>query len=500
LEGEQTVSFTFLEWLSESCQAAEKPKKSKSRKAKTTSSTIFANVDSAESILREFSEELPDCSQKSGVQLGGDASDMTIFRVFGGTEKIDCPKSLDDLDDINRFLESVFERNETNFLETWLIENFSQPTLTSKKKRKRMEETISKVSWNELAFMLLQSFSKLERKAEGLGSCILKWVPKLSISSGSPKLWKLLFSVGQKPSFMWRSLVARCFQSWSRPHVSQCRSWILSHGKEEDLELDVIVRFLVHSSSLSAIHVESFVGAPLEQEDAGWGRSEELAISASNFALDCLVTSDDGSIEDRLCSRDDPPDCIILLLLIARRGRKQLQYVCQAVVERMGKGDEKTRAILLAVILRLYAYFPQSMNLGVAILRSVLKEAVEAYASDWLAWRSPLDDQFQDMIDSVIANCAPPMLVQALSEGSKKHPLLILRKLGNMEQALEMDGTVCERSVANDKRGVLYGQWVNDPLPAKVDGRLIKLTVKHWGFNFTENIWVAFLDMISTGE
>jgi hypothetical protein len=111
-----------------------------------------------------------------------------------------------------------------------------------------------------------------------------------------------------------------------------------------------------------------------------------------------------------------------------------------------------------------------------------------------------LDDEFQDVINSLIGNGAPPRMVQALAEGSKKHPLLLLRKLGTIEEALEADATVCELSVANEKRGVLYGQSLSGPIAAKVEGRLIKVTVKHWGFNFTENIWISFLDIISLGE
>ena len=494
LGGEEIVSLTFLEWLSESCKIAERPKKSKSKKMKPS------NLERVESILDDFSGGVLEVSMRPDVVLDGDASDMTVFRMFGGTEEICRPKSLGDINDINRFFEIAFERNETIYLETWLTKNYSQPVLSGKKKRKREEETTAKTSEGELAFMLLKAFVDIEQTSKGHESCILKWVPKLSISSGSPKFWKLLFSTGQEPSTTWRSLVARCCQTWSHPHISQCRSWILSHGKEEDLELDAIVRFLVQSSSLGVVSVESFVTIPLDQIDRAWGRSEDMVVSATKFALDCLVAAKSSNIKDRLCSRHGPPDCIVLLLLIAGLGRKQLQCVSQAVVERISKADEETRVILLAVILRLYAFFPQSMNLGVAILRSVLKEAVEAYSSDWLSWRSPLDDEFQDMLDSVVTNGAPVKLVLALAEGSKKHPLLMLRKLGKMGQVLERDGAVCERSSADEKRGIVYGQSLNDLLPAKVQGKLIKLTVKHWGFNFTESIWVAFLDIISTGE
>jgi hypothetical protein len=499
LEGEDIISFTFLEWLSESCRLAEKPRKSKPKKEKAPSSTLFSSIKSAESILQTLAEQPLDSAQKSCTRLDGDASNMTKFRVLSVAQQIPRPQSCNDAKDICRFLQSTFEMNETKPLDLWLEENFGQPTVTKKRKWKGTYDTVPELIGESLPFLLLKSFSELERKTEGLGACIVKWVPKLSISTGSPELWKLLFADGQKPSFMWSNLISRCCQTWTHSHMSLCRAWVLSQGKE-DLDLDKVVRFLVHSSSLGAIHVESFVEAPLTEEDAAWGKSEDMVKRASKLAIDCLVASEDKSLEERLCGRNDPPDSIVLLLLIARWGRKQLQCLSQTIVERMVQEDGKSRDSLLAVILRLYAYFPQSMNLGVAILRSVLKEAVEKYAQDWLSWRSPLDDEFQDVINSLIGNGAPPRMVQALAEGSKKHPLLLLRKLGTIEEALEADATVCELSVANEKRGVLYGQSLSGPIAAKVEGRLIKVTVKHWGFNFTENIWISFLDIISLGE
>jgi hypothetical protein len=500
LEGEDAVSFTFLDWLSETCQSAEKSRKSKSKKAKVPSNPKFVNVGSAESILQTLSEDILESTQRTAATLDRDSSDMTSFRVAGGEETLPYPKSLDDLEGISQFIEAAFEKNEVNVLESWLTENFGHPTLQTRK-RKMTENGISKIAREELSYRLLNSFSAMERKVEGLGSCILAWVPKLSISAGSPKLWALLFSEGQTPRSMWSNLISRCCQNWSHSHVTQCRTWILSESNNKVLGLDNVVRFMVQSTSIRAIHVENFFYDPAMREDSAWGRSAELVVKASTLALDCLEASEDETADASLCSRNDPPDSIVLLLLIARWGRNQLQRVCQTIVERMEKAeDEKVRAILLSVILRLYAYFPHSMNLGVAVLRSLLKEAVETYPKEWLSWRSPLDDQFQDMLSAVIANGAPPRMVQALSEGSKRHPLLLLRKLVCMEQALEADAIACDQPSDGDKRGVLYGQSLTGPLPAKVDGRLVKVIVKHWGFNFTENLWVSFLDIVSTGR
>jgi hypothetical protein len=497
----EKVSFTFLDWLSESCKGNEKPRKPKPKKSKTSPTSNFPSIGAASSIVAKLSEELVEFPQHAGVRLDGDASDMTKFRTCSDTEPIPLPARGANLDSIREFVEKVFSKNEPEVLEAWLSEIFPDEVLPRKAKKSRLEATAEKLGGIELSLLLLQSHLKMQRRAEALTSSILKWVPRLSRSSGSPELWLVMFAEGgSQSSVVWGSLLSRCIRCWCHSHTSQCRDWILSQTSVESLNVGHVVRFLVISSSQASVHVETFAAMSSVREDIEWGRSEEFVSAATGLALDCLQQEPFDEIKTRLCSRNNPPDSVILLLLLARCGRKQLQFVCQTIVQRIEQGDDDTRKVLLAVILRLYAYFPLSMNLGVAILRSVLKAAVEEYPEDWLVWRSPLDDQFQDMIESLIANSAPARLVQALSEGSKKHPLMVLRKLDFMEQCLEADAAVCEESAANDKRGIIFGQNLSGPQLAKIDGNLLKVTVKHWGFNFTESLWLAFLDLISSGK
>jgi hypothetical protein len=142
------------------------------------------------------------------------------------------------------------------------------------------------------------------------------------------------------------------------------------------------------------------------------------------------------------------------------------------------------------------------MNLGVAMLRSALKEAVEKFASEWLSWRSPMDDVFENLMMLLVQSGVPGLVVPALVDDAKKHPLLILRKLGRMEELLEQDATAHSAFLGDsERRGVISGRSLIDPVIARVDATTsLKVTVRHWGYNYTESIWISFLDIVTSGK
>ena len=493
LEGDDKASFTFLEWLSETCKVYEKPRKSKSKKTKSPS--ILGTSHVGEMIKANLRKELLDFDQRSEAQLEADSSDMTDFRVLCPIDEVSFPCQGCSVETLRTFVKDVFAKNAPYALEFWLEKTFTRDFVPTQAKTSRLVDY--KAGAVELCLLLLQSFLELHRKAEQVTSCLLKWIPRLSRATGSEELWKTLFSRENASFPAWPSLLSKCVQSWCPFHCAQCRAWILSRGTSEQLSLKAVVRFLVNSSEQSSVHTEGFTGLAYIGGDLDWAKGEQIINVATNLALDCFEQTTPKEMEGSINSRNNPPDWVVLLLLLARSGRKQLQCVCRAVVQRIEKVDQEHRRLLLSVNLRLYAHFPLSMNLSFAVLRSILKEAVEEFADEWLVWRSPLDDQFQDMIESLVANGAPQRVLQALTDGSKKHPLLILRKLCLLELILEGDAVAGENS---DKRGVIYGQSLSGPLLAKVDGNLLNVSVKHWGFNFTEDLWLAFLEVISAGE
>ena len=498
LDSGDQVSFKFVEWLSETCISLRKSTKTKSKKSKLVPTAIFSSVESAKSLFNALPTNITDNMNETAVtQMDADASDMTDFLQFKEKDAISPPCKLDMASTVDNFLTQIFEENNPVLLDEWLESNFSQKPMRTNRKRKRKKEEYSpKISNAELSFLLLQQYILLDQKVEGLASALVKWIPNLSASNGSPKFWKALFADGQKPFFLWENLLSRCFQTWDHRHMARCRMWLLTEGGKKKLDLPKVVRFLVVASSFSTIHIESFGNLPVATEDSAWARTEDDVRSVTKFALDCLLASDYGQ---RLRSRSDPPECLVLLLLIARFGRNQVQFISGAIMKRIKNDDMETKCWLLLSLLRIYAYYPFSINLGDPILRSNLKEAVVMSADDWKLWRSPLDDSIEDLFDSVFSTISSARSIQSLVDISKKHPLLLLRKLNNMNIALEKDSTVVDNKIAfYDKAGTITGENLGGSLQANVEGQIIKLKVMHWGLRYTEYFWSAILDIISS--
>lgn len=496
LNAEGVISFSFVEWLSSTCQSSQKLTKIKAKKPKLAPAAIFTSIESAELLFNSMPMHTPDSEEILSVtQMDADASDMTKFLVFKKKNVVFPPKSLGEAKAIEHFLACAFEQNEPDTIDKWLCRNFfDQPLPMRRKKWGQEVKGAPKLSNDELSFLLLQGYIQLERKVEGIASILVKWIPKLTSSHGSPKLWKILFADGQKPAFMWDNLVSRCFQTWNHTHKAQCRRWILSDEREEKLDSVKVVRFLIQASTFSAVHVQSFEDLPVAVEDLTWGRTEETVRSATGIALDCLLSFD---YERRLRSRSDPPECLVLLLLIARLGRNQIQFISSAIGKRMQTNDKQHKCLLLLSLLRIYTYFPFSMNLGTAVLRLNLMEAVEVSADDWLSWRSPLDDLIHDMIYTALSNMSSQRSVQSLIDTAKKHPLLLLRKLDIMENHLEKDAMVRTCKATDDTVGYITGQGLGGPLSANANGKKLKISIKHWGYSYREHVWTTILDVIS---
>lgn len=254
---------------------------------------------------------------------------------------------------------------------------------------------------------------------------------------------------------------------------------------------------LIQSLSWGNIHVEAFADTPLSKRDRSWGFTEDSVRQVIKIATEAMGNYIAADAITRARSRNDLPEPIVLLLLLGRLGKKQVQLVSQSLVEQLKAAKDNYRSILLASSLRLYASFPDHVNLGVAAIRSALKEAVEMYPRDWLSWRSPMDDYFEELIHAVVYSGTPNRIVQALADSSKKHPLLVLRKLIRIGELLEDDGSVQTETSEYEKKGVVFGRSLAAPATAKVGSMTMKVSIKHWGYNFTEIIWISFLDVLA---
>ena len=496
LDIESVISFSFVEWLSDMCHSSQKSTKMKVKKPKLAPATIFASIESATSLFDKIPTHTANGSERisSVTPMDADTSDMTEFIGFENKKGVSPPTSTGDAKSIEHFLRRNFEENKPDTLDRWLCQSFYDQPLPLKRKWGHSVKAVPTLGNEELSLLLLQCYVQLERKVEGIASTIVKWIPKLTSSRGSPKLWRILFADGQKPAFMWDNLASRCFQIWNHGHLTECRRWILSDDTKEKLDLVKVVRFLIQASTLTTVHVECFEDLPVAVEDLTWGKTEETVRSATGIALDCLLSND---FENRLRSRSDAPECLVLLLLIARLGRNQVHFVSGAIGKRIENNDKHANCLLLLSLLRIYTYFPLSMNLGAATLRSSLMEAVEISADDWLSWRSPLDDSLQEMLDTALSNAPSQRSIQSLIDTAKKHPLLLLRKLDKMEIILENDAMVVDNEFMSDTVGLITGQGLNEPLSAKANGKKMKINVKHWGYSYREHVWSTILDLIS---
>jgi integrator complex subunit 1 len=496
LETAESTSLTFYKWLSQSCQPVDKSTKSKTKKARLNSAPLFENLDSATHLLFRMPKNSFDCLDNSSmVALDGNAAEMTVFLRLGSVNVVDYPPKGDEVEENQRFLNHVFQHNNPKLLDDWLNQHFVAPE-TFDKGRVRKQQTLAppkpSLCHHVFAVLMLECYIQLERKVESLASIILSWVPRMSRSTGSPKLWKMLFAEGQKPSFFWENLLTRCLQCWTRNHICSCRSWLLSEGKVENVDVLRVVRFLFCVSTFRGIHTAFFADVPVASEDSGWVRSDEAVRVAAKFSLDCLEISDCG---ERLRSRNNLSDCLLLLLLIARVGRRQVHLIGDAIMERLPHQNELVQERLLLSLLRLYAYFPFSMNLGAASLRSNLTKAVEICADHWLSWRSPFDDTLQDVLRCVFGQGGGEVNAQMLVDTAKKHPLLLLRKLDRIILALVNDA-MASNSGENAKEDTMIGQSLEGAVEAIVRGKPMTIQVKHWGYKYTESSWMLVLDVL----
>ena len=498
LKGEDRISTTFLRWLSRSNQETEKPRRQKAKESKPCAARLGKLIYNAKILDTVAAEPMDERDRSENELTQGETSEMTEFLMcqdcserymFSGTK----------LEDVAAFFSEAIGDEQVRALDVWLQQNLDRSLLVGVD-----AAFVPSFMGLDIACLLLKMFRDLERKSESLGAALVKWVPILAIDAGSPELWTFLLTKGQKPQFLWSNLMSRCTLLWSRDHTVACRDWILAQDDFTSLDLGKLVRFLVQSMSCSNIHSERFVDiSSAKKGSGGVGFTEQSVRQCIDVSIMGLISgSEDEENLIQSTSRNHPPEALVLLLLLSRLGRKHAQLVSQTLVERLDRDiDDKVRGSLLASVLRVYTCFPQYMNLGLAMLRSALKEAVEKFPLDWLSWRSPMDDSFENLMMLLVQSGVPGLVVPALVDDAKKHPLLILRKLGRMEELLEQDATAHSSFlVDSEKRGIISGRSLADPVMAKVDATTsLKVTVRHWGYNYTESLWISFLDIVTSG-
>lgn len=489
------ISTSFLAWLSKECSASEKPKKQKSKSKSKAAAKGLATLAEASTVL----DTLGDAGGLAVTDFFGDGADenceMDDFRPF---VEIQSGLGVSDEHDDEKLRSQVkvaIEENQPDRLMMLLEKALEGST------RGVLEGSGESSKLTSLAALALETFLKLEHKQGSITRIVIAFLPSLSRFSGSPELWKIVFSKhdGDVDDLL-NSLLCKFMESWCAGHVAACYEWLLSAGKATDASkfcAPRVIRFLVLCSGQQSVNMDGFSAKITVKCVENWGKSEDFVGASVAFAFDAMKEATASGFHPSLVSRNDLPDWLVLVLALAKCGRVQMKYICETILKRTSKpSDELSLPLLRAVFLRLYVANPHGMSLATAMIRSLLMEAAQEYSVSWKDWRSPLDDQFQDMLDAVTSGTGQ-RLVRPLCDMSKKHPLLILRKSDIMTDFLDRDAAVGSHSRGTKElRGVIHGQSLAGPLNAVVSGKLTKVHVKHWGYSYTEFIWMALLDIL----
>lgn len=477
-QGESQVSTAFLDWLSDTCKTQyQKPKKAKPKKGKAIASPSASSLAQASSLLATLTGE--DLGLGVPVKnLLEKPSDKTDF-VSSVETAADLPSVGDSMESTTATIESAVEKHEWRRLDLWLQDNlFDLQTNDTATDGKRNALAVS--------IQLLQSLRNKSRNETGLQSIALKWIPLLSVSRGSIELWQLLFSSAECPAAsVADTLVSRCIKSWSQRHATSCCDWIISKSGpiSEEYNLSHMVRFLVSTSGLSSIQIEGLPAADGTVTGASWYKSADSVRAASVLALECSKLETDCHSENR-----DVQHWVALLLLLAAQGKEQLHSVSNAILQgNPGSETNANGAAQQAAMLRLYLCHPNEMSLSNPAIRDVLTKATKEHGKDWLSWRSSTDDHLLGILFGVTTGDLK--LARPLSDLARKHPLLILRLLPQMTRFAQADGAIGVKTTG-DNRGVVYGRSLLGPREARIAGRAVQVTTRHWGFNYTEPIWV----------
>jgi len=362
---------------------------------------------------------------------------------------------------------------------------------------------------------LLSSISKCSHISLQHQNFMFKWIPALSEIYSNESLWEIIFgsmTLAEATHFspdrdmcrMLDALVIRCAAVWSDSHVLACQRWILSQDLKKwsgsYLSCQRAVRFLVvtgqhlsfqYQLKSSGIRLgKPFVCAD-SQENARASVSLAMLCGSKGFSPNNLSNS---SILEWCEGRNKLPNWLSLIMYVAQAGKSCCQLATNCILDRMSMKSAPIELVQV-VILRLYCSFPLSIPLGNQRLRVTLLEGARCHATPWMCWRCPLDNQLKDMMSSLSKNPQRGILV-ALGDRSKQHPLLTARHFSHMAVLLQQDGTARKRSLALDKqRGRTHASMPGFVVAETINGK-VKLRARHWGYSFTELLWMSILDIL----
>lgn len=458
------VSRTFLDWLSAECSTnASKACKAKPKNLKTENPRLLSRVGERSPSLTEIGAR----SVGNHVEMESNIESEDLH--FINFKKWSPPK----------VSQSDHSRSDASFVKAEFLSQSSND----------WDERLCALEPKDRCFkavQMLDVYARIAHPKSCATSAVLKWVPRLSRDATDEKLWKHIFCSSKFENQTFQRLVSQCVACWSQRNVQECSRWLLKKVKDanpEEFCYDRIVSFfvLVFEKSLltfTEVEASSFPG-----------------VSESDFAvmLQVIIGGLEGESEDSFTHASEPLSFRLLLQLV--KGGQSVQFAADFILGGLDSGSNSNHMVGNTLLLRLYIAHPYGINLGPSSVRGALLEASEMHVSEWECWSSNTDDQIEEMINSLFIG--ESKISKGLANVARKHPLLFFRKSPFIISRLWRDAQVDDCPGSNIG-GLVRGEHPGEPLEANLPhAGMVSVLVRHWGYKYTEPVWMALLDIIS---
>jgi hypothetical protein len=482
-------STTFLKWLSEECQANTPT--SKKLKMKKHPQFWVPNVKADPSNLRTASSILSKVNLQDEIsskfEISKPESALLFFKLSNKT-KNEIPSSYE-----ADFVKVCLKKDDVEYLDDQLHSHYDK---FLEYQNSACASTSVAFDCTDLAYQLVVSFDCLDVKSKRTTSVLLKWVPLLSQCNRDSRLWPLLFAKSEDivQQSLLDEIVSLCVLCWDEHCGLVCISWILQTvTNSSNLCIDRMIRAVVSLSSASSHQIDSFKDYSSPNLSAPWYDSKDSFNSCIRLAIDCAKQSVAPFNNIHHWSRHSIPPWLNLLLSLAGCSDEQAQVTADSLLQQLSESNDQTYKTLLdGALFRIYLIMPNTLNLGTPSLRTALVNAVES-GTDTSMWPSTLDDPIYNMLSPLISRDVT--VVPALEGVSRSHPLILLRKLSEFKRLLMDDATVWHKQSA---RGIIHGQAPSASLEATLEGRTVQVKVRHWGYSYTEALWIGLLDVVAS--
>uniref|UniRef100_A0A7S2V898 Uncharacterized protein n=1 Tax=Entomoneis paludosa TaxID=265537 RepID=A0A7S2V898_9STRA len=453
----ESVSAVFLDWLlKESTSLQENATKTKKKKGKNTQPNPGFTLKDAPKLLRGIKGPFKD--EQETKPLEDTLEDDLAFLGESSCEK-QPPSTLETKSAINHFLSS----DNPQGLDFWLTEN----------------ALADSPDYSQIAVVLLQCVENNSDKDKWMHDCLLKWIPVLTKYDCTVETMMALFSAPldtpKIPQNVLSSVLDNCLQSWTSETMHNCTNWIISMDEK-----------LLEKSSVQQL--VTLLHASLGYQTL----TEQESVKVCRIAILCLEkeSGNNGIISER----NNLPESLLILLHLSDWGKKHFILVGKMILQRIDQIQSTNgRAILGSAFMRLYLLHPEWASTGAAQVRNVLLKSAEENANFWSSWVSSSDDQFDDLLEALASGDS--RVVRAFNDQARKYPLLVLRKSQSFVEMLQGDASPSGKNPSPHK---VIGVHTNGPTEASMEGHLVRVNIRDWGYEYTDSIWSGVLEIFNS--